>query len=34
MQYFIRVIPTDYRRVLANKTEIEERARKLAQRQV
>jgi len=34
LQYFVRVIPTDYRRVLANKAEIEERARKLAQRQV
>jgi len=34
IQYFVRVIPTDYRRVLDRQEEIAERARQLAQRQV
>jgi len=34
VQYFVRVIPTDYRRVLEHKAEYEEKARRLAQRQV
>ena len=33
-KYFVKVMPTDYRRVLENQLAIEERARKLAQRQV
>ena len=33
-RYFVKVMPTDYRRVLENQVAIEERARKLAQKQV
>ncbi len=33
LRWFVKVMPTDYRRVLEHQTEIEERARKLAERQ-
>jgi glutamate synthase (ferredoxin) len=32
-RYFVRVLPTDYRRVLENRAEMEERARQLSERQ-
>ncbi|HWP39292.1 MAG TPA: glutamate synthase-related protein, partial [Tepidisphaeraceae bacterium] len=33
IRWFVKVMPTDYRRVLEHQAEVEERARKLAQRQ-
>jgi glutamate synthase domain-containing protein 3 len=33
VRWFVKVMPTDYRRVLEHKAEIEERARQLAERQ-
>ena len=33
LKWFVKVMPTDYRRVLEHKTEVEERAKQLAQRQ-
>jgi glutamate synthase domain-containing protein 3 len=33
MKWFVKVMPTDYRRVLEHRAEVEERARQLAQRQ-
>ncbi len=33
LKWFVKVMPTDYRRVLEHRTEVEERARQLAQRQ-
>jgi glutamate synthase domain-containing protein 2/glutamate synthase domain-containing protein 3 len=33
IKWFVKVMPTDYRRVLEHKAEVEERARQLAQRQ-
>ncbi len=33
LKWFVKVMPTDYRRVLEHKAEVEERARQLAQRQ-
>jgi glutamate synthase (NADPH) large chain len=33
LKWFVKVMPTDYRRVLEHKTEVEEKARQLAQRQ-
>jgi glutamate synthase domain-containing protein 2/glutamate synthase domain-containing protein 1/glutamate synthase domain-containing protein 3 len=34
LKWFVKVMPTDYRRVLEHKAEVEERARQLAERQV
>ena len=33
LRWFVKVMPTDYRRVLEHQAEIEERARQLAERQ-
>jgi glutamate synthase domain-containing protein 3 len=33
LKWFVKVMPTDYRRVLEHKTEVEERAKQLSQRQ-
>jgi glutamate synthase domain-containing protein 3 len=33
LKWFVKVMPTDYRRVLEHKSEVEERAKQLSQRQ-
>ena len=33
LRWFVKVMPTDYRRVLEHKAEVEEKAKQLAQRQ-
>jgi glutamate synthase domain-containing protein 3 len=33
LRWFVKVMPTDYRRVLEHQAEMEERARKLSERQ-